>query len=74
MKSNHLKRSSSLPKIYLLIWATILLFVHNCEQVHAWDNAEFEMFDLVEELGNKNFYDILGISQVNTHIKTFCLQ
>ena len=29
----------------------------------AWDNAEFEMFDLVEEV-NKNFYEVLGVSHV----------
>ncbi|ODN06282.1 hypothetical protein Ocin01_00433 [Orchesella cincta] len=27
----------------------------------AWDNAEFEMFDLVEEVG-KNFYEVIGVT------------
>jgi len=33
---------------------------------HCWETAEFEMFDLVEEVG-ENFYDVLGIKQVILH-------
>lgn len=29
----------------------------------AWDSAEMEMFDLVEEV-NQNFYEVMDISQV----------
>lgn len=47
-----------------------LFFISSCvrygpiQSAQAWDTAEFEMFDLVEELG-QNFYDILGVPQVN---------
>ena len=29
----------------------------------AWDNDDYEIFDLVEEV-NKNFYELLGLTQV----------
>ncbi len=32
---------------------------------YAWDNAEYEMYDLVEEI-NKNFYEVLGVAQVSS--------
>ena len=31
---------------------------------HGWDNAEMEMYDLIEELG-QNFYDFLGLPHVS---------
>lgn len=33
--------------------------------VHSWDKDELEIFDLVEEI-NKNFYEVMGISQQAT--------
>lgn len=32
--------------------------------VLAWDNEDFEIFDLVEEI-NENFYKLLNVEQVN---------
>lgn len=35
--------------------------------VIAWDNDDFEIFDLVEEI-NENFYKVLNIEQVRDKI------
>lgn len=34
------------------------------DNASAWDQEEFEIFDLVEEI-NENFYSVLKIEQVN---------
>lgn len=39
------------------------LFVLCIENAYAWDQEEFEIFDLVEEI-NENFYSILKVNQV----------
>lgn len=39
-------------------------------QIHAWDNEELELFDLVEEV-NANFYDVLGVEQVISRRKSW---
>lgn len=31
--------------------------------VSAWDDGDFEVFDVVEEV-NQNFYELLGVSMV----------
>lgn len=31
----------------------------------SWDNIDFEIFDLVEEVNYVNFYEILGVDQVS---------
>jgi hypothetical protein len=46
--------------IRLLAATVFLLLLNRCL---AWDNDEFEVFDLVEEV-NANFYDVLGVGQV----------
>ena len=30
---------------------------------NAWDNDDFELFDMVEDI-NRNFYEVLGVDQV----------
>lgn len=47
----------------LATFAYVVLVV-SCTTVHGWDTEELEIFDLVEEI-NKNFYEFMGISQVN---------
>ena len=38
----------------------------------SWLSDELEMFDLVEEV-NKNFYDVLGINQVNNQLHSLSI-
>lgn len=45
--------------IYFIIVILFVLISESC----AWDNEELEIFDVVEEV-NKNFYELMGISQV----------
>ena len=53
--------------VRLLRTAVFLVIFNRCL---AWDNAELELFDLVEEV-NANFYDVLGVGQVrNKFIQT----
>lgn len=32
--------------------------------VHAWDDEDYAIFDLVEEINNENWYKFLGVAQV----------
>lgn len=48
--------------IYLLVLCMSCIL-----EVKCWDSEELEIFDLVEEI-NENFYSLLGIKQVDTHI------
>lgn len=41
----------------------LTIFIVSVDNVSAWDQEEFEIFDLVEEI-NENFYNILKIKQV----------
>jgi hypothetical protein len=47
----------------LVIASTIFLVLSCSSPASAWDNDDLEIFDLVE-LVNKNFYELMGISQV----------
>lgn len=47
----------------LVIASTIVLLLSCFSPATAWDNDDLEIFDLVE-LVNKNFYELMGISQV----------
>ena len=48
----------------LLFITVIVISISNLQPVKAWDNDEFEIFDLVEEVNalNKNFYEFMEIS------------
>jgi len=52
----------SLRIFRLLVAVYVTISLHDGTSVYGWENAEFEMFDLVEEVG-KNFYEVLGIPQ-----------
>lgn len=41
----------------------VAVFVASVDFVSAWDQEEFEIFDLVEEI-NQNFYTVLKVEQV----------
>ena len=45
---------------FVLVALAILCTPDRC---HGWDQAELDLFDLVEEVG-ENFYDILHVEQV----------
>lgn len=45
----------------------LAVFVASVDFVAAWDQEEFEIFDLVEEI-NQNFYNVLKVEQVSPFI------
>lgn len=49
---------------FLLNIISALLLLSICKQTFAWDTEELEVFDVVEEV-NQNFYELLGVPQVN---------
>lgn len=40
--------------------------------VHGWDSVEMEVFDVVEELEGRNFYELMNITQVQMLIILLC--
>jgi hypothetical protein len=38
----------------------------------CWDNDDYEIFDLVEEVKNVNFYNMMNITQVSVEVKNYC--
>ncbi|XP_067649421.1 dnaJ homolog subfamily C member 1-like [Haliotis asinina] len=44
----------------------IVLLTLSVSVVVSWDNNDFEIFDLVEEVNYTNFYEILGVDQTAT--------
>lgn len=59
--------------IYLKIWLPIAISCVLFTGTSAWDNDDFEIFDLVEEI-NENFYKMLKIEQVShlNYLFTLC--
>lgn len=54
------------------MWSPLLLLLSALLLVpssNAWDSEELEIFDLVEDI-NQNFYEMLGVQQVNIIIYT----
>ncbi|XP_071812362.1 dnaJ homolog subfamily C member 1-like [Apostichopus japonicus] len=43
----------------------LLISLLQFQRTHAWDNTDFELFDLVEEVP-QNFYELLGLDQSAT--------
>lgn len=48
---------------FLIVAAIVCLLA----KAQAWGSDEMELFDLVEDV-NKNFYEVLGVSQVKSNI------
>ena len=46
------------------LFAPLIILAVIINSTNAWDSAEMEIFDAVEEI-NQNFYEVLGISQVS---------
>jgi hypothetical protein len=55
-----LGRSQGGGMVMSILVCSVLLLVGGVE---GWDNAELEMYDLIEEMG-QNFYDVLGLPHV----------
>lgn len=53
-------------KFVAIIFIT-LQFLNICNVSVAWDDDELEVFDVVEEV-NQNFYQLLGLTQVNFYL------
>lgn len=48
-----------------LALVSVLVVIICCMQpASAWDQIDLEIFDLVEEVKNQNFYTLMGINQV----------
>lgn len=50
------------------IFSIVVICVVHINCVNAWDQEEFEIFDLVEEI-NENFYSVLKVNQVNINLQ-----
>lgn len=50
----------------------VILLAINAPWIHAWDSDQMEVFDLVEEMNNINFYQFLDVPEVSTSIH-FCI-
>lgn len=50
-------------KMFALI--AIIVFTINTPSVLAWDSDQMEVFDLVEEMNNINFYQFLDVPEVS---------
>lgn len=48
--------------MFLLI---VVVLTMNITSSWAWDSDQMEVFDLVEEMNNINFYQFLGVTEVN---------
>ena len=50
------------------LFRIITLFILSFGVVHAWDDAEMDIFDLVEEVNsiNQNFYEYMELTQEAT--------
>lgn len=48
---------------FIGLLSLLILCVVYFDSVSAWDQEEFEIFDLVEEI-NQNFYSVLKVEQV----------
>lgn len=46
----------------------IILFAINTPSVLGWDSDQMEVFDLVEEMNNINFYQFLDVPEVSIMI------
>lgn len=46
----------------------IIVFLAYAASAAAWDDDDFEVFDVVEEV-NQNFYELLGVTQVKLEFK-----
>lgn len=57
----HLAEMFTIVVKFVLVALAILCIPDRC---HGWDQAELDLFDLVEEVG-ENFYDILHVEQVS---------
>lgn len=40
----------------------------NTVSIEAWDSDQMEVFDLVEEMNNINFYQFLEVPEVSTFV------
>ena len=61
LESGARKMSTIVLKLALLVLAILCVPDRCC----GWDQAELDLFDLVEEVG-ENFYDILHVDQVRS--------
>lgn len=43
----------------------VVVLIINTPTILAWDSDQMEVFDLVEEMNNINFYKFLDVSEVS---------
>lgn len=56
-------------KMFALI--AIIVFAINTPSVLGWDSDQMEVFDLVEEMNNINFYQFLDVPEVSIMIYNY---
>lgn len=49
----------------------IIIFATNTPSISAWDSDQMEVFDLVEEMNNINFYQFLDVPEVSIMIRIY---
>jgi len=45
----------------------LILLAIKTSCIYAWDSQQMEVFDLVEEMNNINFYQFLGVPEVSVY-------
>ena len=58
------RRVCFFPNFSLSVFTLSCVLLGFVSHVHAWDSADFELFDLVEEVP-LSFYDVLGVEKVS---------
>lgn len=48
----------------MLITSVAFMIIINIQSIWAWDSDQMEVFDLVEEMNNINFYQFLEVPEV----------
>ena len=56
-------KSLNMCQYYLCVFAKCIVLLFLTANVVSWESEDLELFDIVEEV-NKNFYDVMGVSQV----------
>jgi len=51
----------------------LVVLTINTVSIQAWDSDQMEVFDLVEEMNNINFYKFLEVPEVSIIVYNYCI-
>jgi len=51
----------------------LVVLAFSTGSIQAWDSDQMEVFDLVEEMNNINFYQFLEVPEVSITVYNFCM-